>query len=107
MVKRPFIYYVLKHWTGWMAWAHSKFGHYFCSNLYGRAPRGPRGVKKSEFFLQKNVEFFPLELPQKGTNFKKLSKLKTNVKKTLFSESILNMLQFGGNICAPNLKWSV
>ena len=25
---------------------HSRFGHYFCSNLYGRAPRGPRGVQK-------------------------------------------------------------
>ena len=22
--------------------SHSRFGHYFCSNLYGRAPRGPR-----------------------------------------------------------------
>ena len=25
---------------------HSQFGHYFCSNLHGRTPRGPRGVKK-------------------------------------------------------------
>jgi hypothetical protein len=33
------------------ALSHSRFGHYFYSNLYGRAPRGPRGVKKSEFFL--------------------------------------------------------
>jgi hypothetical protein len=33
--------------------AHSRFGHYFCSNLYGRAPRGPRGVKKSFFFFYK------------------------------------------------------
>jgi hypothetical protein len=32
--------------------AHSRFGHYFYSNLYGRALRGPRGVKKSDFFLQ-------------------------------------------------------
>ena len=32
--------------------AHSRFGHYFCSNLYGRAPRGPRGVKKSNFFYK-------------------------------------------------------
>ena len=31
--------------------SHSQFGHYFYSNLYGRAPRGPRGVKKSEFFF--------------------------------------------------------
>ena len=27
---------------------HSQFGHYFCSNLHGRAPRGPRSVKKSK-----------------------------------------------------------
>ena len=32
--------------------AHSRFGHYFCSNLYGRAPRGPRSVKKSDFFYK-------------------------------------------------------
>ena len=32
---------------------HSRFRHYFCSNLYGSAPRGPRGVKKSEFFFHK------------------------------------------------------
>ena len=38
-------------------WSHdslnSRFRHYFCSNLYGSAPRGPRGVKKSEFFFHK------------------------------------------------------
>ena len=33
--------------------AHSRFGHYFYSNLYGRAPRGPRGVKKSHLFFYK------------------------------------------------------
>ena len=32
---------------------HSRFGHYFCSNLYGRAPRGPRGVKKSQLVFYK------------------------------------------------------
>ena len=26
--------------------AHSRFGHYFCSNLYGSATRGPRGIKR-------------------------------------------------------------
>ena len=31
--------------------SHSRFRHYFCSNLYGSAPRGPRGVKKSDFFF--------------------------------------------------------
>ena len=33
--------------------AHSRFGHYFCSNLYWRTPRGPRDAKKSEFFFYK------------------------------------------------------
>ena len=36
---------------------HSRFGHYFCSNLYGRAPRGPRGVKNQFFFTNRTVEF--------------------------------------------------
>ena len=30
---------------------HSRFRHFFCSNLYGSTPRGPRGVKKSDFFF--------------------------------------------------------
>jgi hypothetical protein len=33
-------------------YSRSRFRHYFCSNLYRCAPRGSRGVKKSEFFLQ-------------------------------------------------------
>ena len=37
---------------------HSQFGHYFCSNLYGCAPRGPRDVQKSDFFFKnESVEF--------------------------------------------------
>ena len=32
-------------------------------NLYGRTPRGPRGVKKSEFFFtNESVEFLPFWL---------------------------------------------
>ena len=31
--------------------AHSQMWHYFYPNLYGRAPRSPRGVKKSDFFF--------------------------------------------------------
>ena len=34
--------------------SHSRFGHYFCSNLYGPAPRGPSGVKKSDFYYELN-----------------------------------------------------
>ena len=40
-----------RHSTTWRASPHSQFGHYFCSNLYGSAPRGSRGVKKSDFFF--------------------------------------------------------
>ena len=35
---------------------HSRFGHYFYSNLYECAPRGPRGVKTQIFFTKKTVE---------------------------------------------------
>ena len=47
--------YVKKHEKirGFEAGAHSRFGHYFCSNLHGSAPRGPRGVTISEFFFHK------------------------------------------------------
>ena len=30
---------------------YSRFGRYFYSNLYGRALRGPRDVKKSEIYF--------------------------------------------------------
>ena len=36
---------------------HSWFRHYFCSNLYVSAPRGPRGVKKSDFFFTNETVF--------------------------------------------------
>ena len=39
-------------------------------------PRGPRGVKKSEFFY--NCWAFALRLSQNWVNFEKLSKLKKN-----------------------------
>ena len=58
------------------------FGHYFCSNLYGRAPGVPGVSKNQIFFLQMNLlSFFALRLPQKGTNFEKSSKLKKNCQK--------------------------
>ena len=31
----------------------SWFGHHFCSNLFGQAPRGPKGVKKWDLFFYK------------------------------------------------------
>ena len=38
---------------------HSQFGHYFYSNLYGRAPQGSQGCQKIRiiFFTNKTVEF--------------------------------------------------
>ena len=56
--------------SGW-PFTHSWFRQYFRSNLYGRAPRGPRGVIKSDFIFQKwKCWVFALRLPQKGTNCK-------------------------------------
>ena len=37
---------------------HSQMQHYFSPNLYGRAPRGPMGVKKSHFFSQMKLFSF-------------------------------------------------
>ena len=45
--------------------SHSRFGRYFCSNLYGRAPRGPRGVKKSDFFYNLKLLSFCTRIAQK------------------------------------------
>ena len=59
------------------------------------------------FFLQLKLVSFCARIGPKGTNFQKLSKLKKKCQKTLFSQSISNILQFGGNISAPNLKWCV
>ena len=56
---------------------------YFCSNLYGRAPRGPRGVKKSDFFLQIKLLSFYARIAPKRHKIPKSSKLKKNVKKIL------------------------
>ena len=94
--------------TARQLYTHSRFGHYFCSNLYGSAPRGPRGVKRCAWIhLTCHLRFGALILPQKGTNFEKPSKLEKNVKKHLFFQTFSNIVQFGGIISAPNLKWHV
>ena len=67
----------------WMP--HSRFGHYFCINLYGRAPRGPRGVKKSEFFFtNKTVEFLRQNCPKKAQTSKNHQNWKKRSKNTCF-----------------------
>ena len=87
--------------------SHSRFGHNFCSNLYGCAPRGPRGVKKSEFFLQIKLLSFCARIAPKRQKLRKIVKIEKKCQKTLFSQSISNILQFGGNISTPNLNWRV
>ena len=68
-------------------------------------PQGSQGCQKIRFFFHKwNCFPFALRLPSKCRNCKKLSKLKKNHQKTLFSWTFSNILQFGGNISAPNLK---
>ena len=46
-----------------VTYTHSWFGHYFCSNLYGSAPRGPRGVKNQNFILTYKIIEFLAEKP--------------------------------------------
>jgi hypothetical protein len=62
---------------------HSRFGHYFCSNLYGRAPRGPRGVKKSEFFLQIKLLSFCARIAPKRHKLQKIVKIEQKCLKNL------------------------
>ena len=59
---------------------HSRFGHYFYSNLYGRAPRDPRGVKKSDSFLQIKLLSFCAKIAPKRHKLRKSSKWKKNGK---------------------------
>ena len=57
--------------------AHSRFRHYFSSNLYKRAPRGPRGVKRCpRIHLTCHLRFGALILSLDWQNFEKPSKLK-------------------------------
>ena len=67
---------------------HSRFRHYFCSNLYGSAPRGPWGVKKSDFFLQIKLLSFCTKIAPKMHKLRKIIKiLKKCQKKHVFLES--------------------
>ena len=60
---------------------HSRFGHYFCSNLYGRAPRGPRGVKISDFFLQIKLLSFCTRMAPKTQKLRNIVKIEKKCQK--------------------------
>jgi hypothetical protein len=57
------------------------FGHYFCSNLYGRAPRGPRGVEKSDFFFQIKLLSFSARIAPKRHKIRKIIKIEKKCQK--------------------------
>ena len=65
---------------------------------------GVPGVSKNQFFLHIKLLSFCANIAPKRHKLRKTIKIEKNVKKPLFSESILNLLHFGGNISAPNLK---
>ena len=54
--------------------SHSRFGHYFYSNHYGHAPRGPRVVKNQISFIQMKLLSFCASIEPK------LQKLRKTVK---------------------------
>ena len=64
--------------------SHSQIRSYLYSNLYGRAPRGVRGVKNSENKNTKNCWVLSLELSQNWGNFKKLENWKKIIKNHAF-----------------------
>ena len=58
--------------------SHSRFGHYFCSNLYERAPRG---VKKLDFFLQIKLLSFCARIAPKRHKLWKIVKIEKKMSK--------------------------
>jgi hypothetical protein len=73
--------------------------------IYMDAPPGVPGVSKNEiFFVEIKLLSSCAKIDPKRQN---LSKLKKTYQKTLFSYTFLNILQFGVNLSAPNLKWRV
>ena len=64
---------------------HSQMWHYFCPNLCGRAPKGPRGVKELHFFLQIKLLSFCARIEPKLKNLRKTVKTeKKNVENACF-----------------------
>ena len=73
------------------------------------APPGVPGVSNNQnFFLQIKLLNSCARIDPKRQNFENVSKLKKKTcQKTLFSYTYLNILQFGVNLSAPDLKWHV
>ena len=66
--------------------SHRRFGHYFYSNLYGRAPRDPRCVKKSDFFLQMKLLSSCAKIAPKRHKLQKIIKIEKKYVKIEFFE---------------------
>ena len=49
--------------------SHSRFGHYFCSNLYGRAPRGPSTDKRTDICSRPSCIYTQIFSPKKNWVF--------------------------------------
>ena len=74
--------------------------------MFAGKPYSYHGVRQGP--LNTLFEVWCANIAPKRHNLPKTVKIeKKNVKKTLFSWSISNILKFGGNISAPNLKWHV
>ena len=73
--------------------------------IYIDAPPGVTGVSKT--FLQIKLLNSCAKIALKRHKLQKSSKFKKSKKKNLFLQTFLNILQFGGNLSAPNLNWHV
>ena len=61
--------------------SHSRFGLYFYSNLYERASRVPRDVKKTDFFLQLKWLSFCTKIAPKRHKLQKIIKIEQKCQK--------------------------
>ena len=65
-------------------------------------------LKKPSIFLQSKLLSSCAKIDPKRQKLQKSVKIeKKNCQKTLFSYTLSNILQFGVNLSAPNLKWRV
>ena len=67
----------------------------------------PQGCQKIRIFLQIKLLSFCYNIASKMHKLQKIIKMEKKMSKNLVFLSISNILQFGGNISAPNLKWRI